>query len=211
MKSLFIKLAAMYGRALQYLENFSGLGALAIRIFLVPVFWMAGSRKIDFSTMLPYEATVAWFGNPDWGLGLPAPELMAFLAGWTEILGAILLAIGLAVRFIAIPLIFTMIVAALTAHWDNGFQAIADPSAPFANERVQESAARLTKAKAILEEHGNYQWLTSRGSIVILNNGIEFAVIYFLMLLSLLFSGGGRFFSVDDYVRRWVVARGFSD
>jgi uncharacterized membrane protein YphA (DoxX/SURF4 family) len=98
----------------------------------------------------------------------------------------------------------TMLVAAFSAHWDNGWQAIADPSAPFANERVLESAERLARAKDILKEHGNYSWLTGRGSLVILNSGIEFAATYFIMLLSLFFSGGGRFVSVDYWLdRRW--------
>ena len=38
------------------------------------------------------------------------------------------------------------------------------------------------------------------GSIVKLNSGIEFAAIYFVMILALLMIGGGRFFSVDFYI-----------
>lgn len=186
-----------------FCQHFEGIAPLLIRLILIPVFWMAGSHKIDFETLMPYQSTVDWFGNPDWGLGLPLPTLMAFLAGWTEVLGAVLLALGLAVRWISVPLMITMLVAALTAHWDYGWQAIADPSAPFANERVVEAAERLDRARQILREHGNYDWLTGRGSIVILNNGIEFAAIYFVMLLSLFFTGGGRYVSVDDWLRRY--------
>ncbi len=184
------------------LQQLDFMGPLLLRWYLVPVFWMAGTMKINFSTLMPHDSTVSWFGNPDWGLGLPAPTLMAFLAGWTEILGAIFLALGFAVRWISIPLAFTMVVAATSAHWDNGWQAIADPSAPFANERVEESAVRLDKAKEILREHGNYSWLTERGSFVVLNNGIEFAATYFVMLIALLFTGAGRFVSVDYWLGR---------
>lgn len=184
------------------LQHLDFLAPLLLRIYLVPVFWMAGTAKIDFSTLMPYESTVSWFGNPDWGLGMPAPTLMAFLAGWTEVLGAIFLALGFAVRWITIPLMFTMVVAATTAHWDNGWQAISDPSAPFANTRVEESADRLSKAKEILKENGNYSWLTGRGSIVVLNNGIEFAATYFVMLLALMFAGAGRFLSIDYWLGR---------
>ncbi len=194
---------AVFNRA-AFLE---GIAPLLLRLYLIPIFWMAGSNKIDFNTLMPYDATVQWFGNPEWGLGLPLPTLMAFLAGWTEILGAILLTAGLAVRWIAVPLMITMAVAAGTAHWENGWQAIADPSAPFANERVMESAERLDRAKAILREHGNYSWLTGRGSLAVLNNGIEFAVTYFLMLLSLFFTGGGRYTSVDDWLRRYCATK----
>ena len=49
-----------------YVQYLDGLPALALRLYLVPIFWMAGSMKIDFTTLMPYESTVAWFGNPDW-------------------------------------------------------------------------------------------------------------------------------------------------
>ena len=183
--------------------NFAeGVAPLLLRLYLIPIFWMAGTHKIDLTTLMPFENTVAWFGNPDWGLGLPVPTLMAFMAGWTEILGAVFLAGGFAVRWISAPLMVTMLVAALTAHWEFGWQSIADPSGPFASERVMESAERLAAAKSILQEHGNYDWLTGRGSIVILNNGIEFATTYFIMLLSLFFTGGGRYTSIDYWLDR---------
>ena len=57
-------------------------------------------------------------------------------------------------------------------------------------------------ARAILKEHGNYQWLTEAGNITILKNGIEFAATYFIMLLMLLFSGAGRYCSVDYWIAR---------
>lgn len=194
--------AQIYARCLFLLQHLEGLAPLLMRFILVPVFWMAGTHKIDLSTGLPFDSIVQWFANPDWGLGMPMPELMAFMAGWTEIIGAVLLAVGLATRLIAIPLLVTMIVAALSVHWEFGWQAIADASAPFANDRVMESVDRLAKAKDLLKEHGNYSWLTGRGSIVILNNGIEFAAIYIVMLLGLLFGGGGRYVSADYYIAR---------
>ncbi|MGI9286052.1 MAG: HvfX family Cu-binding RiPP maturation protein [Pseudomonadales bacterium] len=184
------------------LSHLEGIAPLLLRLYLVPTMWMAGSKKINFETFMPYQSTVDWFGDPDWGLGMPAPTLMAFLAGWTEVLGAIFLAVGFAVRWISIPLMFTMIVAATSVHIENGWQAIADPSGAFANERVEGSAQRLSAAKDILKEHGNYDWLTESGSFVILNNGIEFAATYFLMLLSLMFTGGGRYFSLDYWLGR---------
>ena len=179
------------------LRHLDGLAPLALRLLLVPVLWMAGTHKLA-----DFESTVAWFGNPDWGLGLPFPWLMAFLATSTELVGAVLLALGLATRWIAIPLMVTMLVAATTVHLENGWQAIADAGAPFANERVLESAEKLDRAKEILQEHGNYDWLTSSGNFVVLNNGIEFAATYFVMLLALFFAGGGRYVSVD-----WWLAR----
>ena len=76
-------------------------------------------------------------------MGLPFPFLMAFLATATEFFGAIALFFGVAERWISLPLMFTMIIAAGTVHWDNGWQATTDPSAPFANERVIEASNKL--------------------------------------------------------------------
>jgi putative oxidoreductase len=61
---------------------------------------------------------------------------------------------------------------------------------------------RLGAMKAILEDNGNTSWLYGKGNIVVLNNGIEFAVTYLIMLLMLLFHGGGRYVSADYWLAR---------
>ena len=168
------------------------LAPLLLRFYLAPIFWMAGMSKFN-----SFEDTVAWFGNPDWGLGLPFPWLMAFLATATELVGAVLLALGLFTRMISVPLAITMLVAIFSVHWPNGWQAIADPQAPFANEQVLSSADKLSAARALLKEYGDYEWLTSSGKFVILNNGIEFATTYLIMLLALIATGAGHYLSMD--------------
>ncbi len=193
MKTLLIKIHALLNKTRQI----DFLAPLLLRMYLVPVFWMAGTKKIE-----GFEGIVEWFGNTEWGLGLPFPFLMAILATATEFFGAIALFFGLAVRWFSIPLMFTMLVAAGTVHWDNGWQAITDPSAPFANERVIEASNKLAIVKDVLQEHTNYDYITSSGSVVMLNNGIEFSATYFIMLLALLFMGAGRYVSVDYWVER---------
>jgi len=180
---LYIKANAILDKA--KLADF--LAPLALRLYLVPIFWMAGTQKFNH-----FESTVEWFGNPDWGLGMPAPALMAFLATATEIVGAILLLLGLGVRLISIPLMITMLVAAFTTHIQNGWLAIATGSGLFATDRTMGAIERLDKAREILKEHGNYDWLTEQGNFVVLNNGIEFAATYFIMLLVLFYIGSGR-------------------
>ena len=172
------------------------LGPLALRLYLVPIFWMAGSKKLG-----DIESTAEWFGNPDWGLGLPFPELMAWMASLTEAGGAIMLFLGIGVRWISIPLMITMIVAAVTVHLQNGWLAIAEGSGFFASEKTAGAIERLDAAKNILREHGNYDWLTENGSIVILNNGIEFAATYSIMLLVLFFIGPGKA-SIDYFISK---------
>lgn len=172
---------------LQYLSFADFLAPLALRLYLAPVFWMAGSGKLN-----NMDSTIAWFGNPDWGLGLPFPALLAWLATLTEAVGAIMLLIGFGVRWVSLPLMVTMLVAAFTVHWQNGWLAIATGSGIFATERTIEATERLDRAKSILQEHGNYGWLTEHGNLVALNNGIEFAATYFIMLLALLYLGSGK-------------------
>jgi putative oxidoreductase len=183
------------------------LGPLALRIYLVPVFWVAGMNKLG-----GFGDVVEWFGNAEWGLGLPLPWLMAALATGAEVGGAVLLLLGLGTRLIAVPLMATMVVAAVTVHWDNGWQAVHDMQSPFASaytlgiEAADAEAAgeRLTRARSILREHGNYEYLTESGSIVVSNSGIEWAATYFVMLLALFFLGGGRYLSADYWIaRRW--------
>ncbi len=174
-------------------------GPLALRLYLAPIFWMAGSKKIA-----NMDSTIEWFGNPDWGLGLPFPELMAWSATLTEVGGAILLLTGLAVRWISVPLMVTMLVAIFTVHWQNGWLAIAEGTGSmFATDQSIAAIERLDIAKEILQEHGNYSWLTEHGSIVMLNNGIEFATTYFIMLLMLFFYGAGRYLSIDYWFKNW--------
>jgi uncharacterized membrane protein YphA (DoxX/SURF4 family) len=133
---------------------------------------------------------------------LPFPWLMAALATATELAGAVLLTLGVGTRLISIPLIITMIVAIVSVHWDNGWQAIADATAPFANEAVLAAPEKLERARSILQAHGNYDWLTSSGKFVILNNGIEFAATYLIMLLALIGLGSGKFLSIDYWLGR---------
>lgn len=176
------------------------LAPLLLRLYLAPIFWMAGIQKYH-----SFEDTAAWFGNPDWGLGLPFPSVMAFLATATEIAGAIMLLFGFGVRWISIPLMITMLVAAFSVHWTNGWLAISTSSGIFATERTIEATERLNKAKSLLEQYGNYDWLTEHGSLVMLNNGIEFAATYFIMLLALFFIGSGKYVGIDYWLKKKFV------
>ena len=69
------------------LRNFDGIPALLIRLYLAPIFIMAGFSKTQllneevtgFAAFMADPSIVAWFGNSDWGLGLPFPALLANL------------------------------------------------------------------------------------------------------------------------------------
>ena len=207
----------LYDRVFGLISNhLGGVVSVTLRLVLGPVLIGAGWEKISgdnwFSQdLLPFPFNV-----------IPV-ELSWFLASWTEFIGGICLLLGLATRLWAIPLAVTMLVAAGSVHWDNGWPAVA-PSNPAqicvpdteahaqsnilqryikcynVNERTIEASKRLSRAKSILREHGNYSYLNGSGSIVKLNNGIEFAMMYFAMLMALLIIGGGRYFSLDYYL-----------
>lgn len=173
------------------------LGPLALRLYLAPVFLMAGLSKYN-----AFDDTAAWFGNSDWGLGLPFPEVLTFLATSTELIGAACLLLGFAVRWVSIPLMITMIVAMFSVHWVNGWQAVADAKFCLFNCADAIAASeKLSAAKDVLREHSNYEWITEQGGITILNNGIEFGATYFIMLLMLFFVGSGKYLSVDYWIK----------
>ena len=87
------------------------IAPLLMRLYLVPIFWMAGTHKIE-----GFDNIVQWFGNDDWGLGLPFPFILAILAIGAEVIGAIALLLGLGVRLMAVPMMFTMIIALSLIH-----------------------------------------------------------------------------------------------
>ncbi len=177
------------------------LAPLLLRLYLAPVFWMAGTRKFA-----NFTETAEWFGNAETGLGLPVPYVLVFLVALIETLGALFLLFGFATRLISLPLMVIMLVAGFTAHLQNGWLAIATGEGLFANQRTTGAIERLERAKEILQSQADYAWLTEHGNLVMLNNGIEFAATYFVMLLTLFFLGGGRYVS-SDY---WLVRRYFS-
>jgi putative oxidoreductase len=61
----------------------------------------------------------------DWGL--PFPRVNVILAGTTECFGGLLLLLGLCSRLVSIPLVFTMVVAYLTADKDALHAFFSDP------------------------------------------------------------------------------------
>ena len=193
----------IYQQIVARLQVADGIPLLLLRLYLAPVMIQAGWNKAS-----SFDSIVDWFGNDDYGLGLPMPLVMAFLATAAELVGGVLLLLGALTRLVSIPLMVTMIVAMVSVHAKNGWLAIADASSWLAdgtiltNENIMAAPEKLAAAKSLLQEHGHYDWLTSSGNFVVLNNGIEFAATYFIMLLVLFIYGGGRFFSVDYYVNK---------
>lgn len=213
-----------YNKVVNSLLKFDGIPALMLRVFLAPVFIIAGYNKMQFTNndlelleqLQADPNIVQWFGNADWGLGLPYPEILANLAAWSEFFGGWLILIGLATRLMSIPLMFTMFIAATTVHLDNGWYALTPTNASTSSAQVfswlgfekadkslansEEASKRITKIREIIDENGNPEWLYETGNVVLLNNGIEFAATYFIMLLALFFIGPGKVVSLDYWL-----------
>ena len=198
----------IYQQFVARLQLANGIPLFLLRLYLAPVMIQAGWNKES-----SFDSIVDWFGNEDYGLGLPIPFVMAFLATAAELVGGVLLLFGALTRLVSIPLMITMVVAMVSVHADNGWLAIADASSWLAdgtivlNESVMAAPEKLSAAKSLLQNHGHYEWLTSSGNFVVLNNGIEFAATYFVMLLVLFVYGGGRFLSVDYYFKQFFAPK----
>lgn len=170
-----------------WLRGLDFLPPLLLRLFLAPLLWVSGSSKLGlftaedtvwynpltwFNTDNPvYQATSAGLANVPF-IGDALSGVLTSSIGWLEIIGAFLLLIGFAVRWISIPLLGLIILTAIMAL--NG----------------QDIVASL---KEMLMTHG-YTDMS--------HSDFSKTVVYFLMLLTLFFMGAGRFFSVDWFLHR---------
>ena len=84
-------------------------------LFVIRVCWGWQFFLTGKGKLMNLERTSEFFAS----LNIPLPTLNAALAGATECIGGLLLLIGFASRFTALPLIFTMCVAYATAEIDS--------------------------------------------------------------------------------------------
>ena len=91
---------------------------LGIRLYWGWQFFEAGKGKLG-----DISAPTAFFVE----LGIPFPQMNAYMAGCTECFGGLLLLLGLFSRVTCVPLIFTMLVAYGTAHLDVVKTIFSDP------------------------------------------------------------------------------------
>jgi putative oxidoreductase len=102
----------MIRRLLFHSESYSSMALNGSLLFLrlglgLIMAFVHGLKKIP-----PQEQFIGLLAK----LGFPMPELFAWLAGLSELLGGLFIAIGLATRFSSASLVITMGVAAFMAH-----------------------------------------------------------------------------------------------
>jgi putative oxidoreductase len=91
---------------------------LIIRLYWGWEFFLTGKGKLmDLSKPAQYFESV----------GIPFPHFSAFLAGCTELIGGLLLIVGLANRLISIPLMILLVTAYFTADSDAVRAIFSDP------------------------------------------------------------------------------------
>ena len=91
----------------------------SISLFLARLAIAYGFYEPAMTKWQDINSVAEWFGS----IGIPFPTLNAYMAASTEILGVVLLTLGLFTRLISIPLMIIMIVAITTVHLSNGFSA----------------------------------------------------------------------------------------
>lgn len=139
---------ATYLNLTKTLLQLQDIPLLLTRIVLAYGFYGPAMNKVN-----DVSAIAGWFTS----IGIPAPTLNAYLATYTELIGALFLLSGFATRLITLPLMMTMLVAIFTVHWQNGFNAS--------------------------------------------DNGFEIPLYYLVMLITLFFSGAGRW-SLDYLISK---------
>jgi putative oxidoreductase len=80
-------------------------------LLLVRLYWGWGFFQTGKGKLMNLDRTAGFFES----LHIPAPKLNAIMAGSVECVGGLLLLVGLGGRVVPVPLIFTMVVAYITA------------------------------------------------------------------------------------------------
>lgn len=154
----------LYEKGRGVLSKAEDIPLLFLRVILAYTFFGPAMSKIN-----DIESTAGFFEY----LGIPFPLLNAYLAAGTEIVGAVLLALGLLTRFMSIPLLFVMVVAIATVHGAHGFHVIM-PGDAFSWENPFINGVEVPH------------------TVVVLQNGYEMVMYYMAMLMVLVTKGAGR-------------------
>jgi len=124
LRKLYGRYEGIYAKINPYLRD---ILLLAIRLQWGTGFFFTGRGKL-----MNLDRTAEYFAS----LGIPMAREQAITAGCTELLGGLLLALGLGSKIVPLPLIATMCVAYLTAHREELMGIFSNPdgfleAAPF--------------------------------------------------------------------------------
>ena len=172
-----------------WLRGLDFLPPLMLRLFLAPLLWVSGTDKVglfkadgtDFLNpmtwvdMNAHSATVSSFKEASFTI--PFPEIMAWVVPGVEIVGAVFLLIGFAVRWVSIPLLILVAGSLVMSLLSTGL---------------------VPTLEGFVANHGykdpEFAPVTQM-------------LIYLIMFLTLFFMGAGRFFSIDWLLYRKLQRR----
>ena len=97
-------------------SDLHALGTTLLRLIVGATFAAHGAQKL---VSFGFAGTAGFLGS----LGVPMANVMAPVLIATELVGGLLLVLGLFTRYVSIPLIFTMGVAIASIHLRHGFFA----------------------------------------------------------------------------------------
>jgi len=100
--------------SLKFMDGGRDLSLLFARLVIAYGFFNPAMQKWS-----DIQSIADWFSS----MSIPFPLVNAYLAAGTEILGVVLLSLGLFTRIISVPLIIVMLVAIFTIHYSHGFSA----------------------------------------------------------------------------------------
>lgn len=100
---------------------YRGLGSMVVRITLAIPLIVAGAGKL--LGVGPKASGIDGFAGMLAGMGVPAPELAAWAVGSIELVGGLLILIGLFTRMAAVLAAVVMAAATVFVHVPNGFVA----------------------------------------------------------------------------------------
>lgn len=170
--------SAAWVRITDFLDRMGDwIGPLVLRILLAWEFFEAGLEKYNGSN---------WFGSIQEHFPFPfnhvPPDISWLMATWFELVGGVMILIGLFTRFWSASLFVLTIVAIGAVHWGVGDVWSGDV-------RAYQSFSEVVKGYAITNNgFGNY----------------KLPLIFLVMLVPLILSGPGRA-SLDYFLRRRIV------
>lgn len=107
-------LGRLYPLTKNILSHGEGLSLLLARLTVAYGFYDPAMKKWS-----DIGGIATWFES----MGIPFPTLNAYMAASTELVGVVLLTLGLFTRLISVPLMIIMVVAIVTVHLSHGFSA----------------------------------------------------------------------------------------
>lgn len=165
----------------QLTDGLNGIGdwiaPLALRIILFWEFYEAGMQKLGGDN---------WFGSIQENFPAPfhlvPPDISWLLATWTEVIGSIMILVGLFTRFWSVSLFILTIVAIGAVHWGVGDVWSGDV-------RAYQDLSEMLQGYAITNKgFGNF----------------KLPLLYMVMFLPLILNGPGKA-SLDHFVRRRMI------